>query len=96
MQSLIDFFTQTAIWNAPKNTGRVPDIAQASGDQNAYNAYRISGENVRTKDTPAQYLSEVMHYRQTGSDLSTQFFSVQNTEQLHKMIVDEFATSVSQ
>lgn len=89
MQSLIDFFTQTAIWNAPKHTGRVPDIAQAVGDREAYKAYKISGENVRTKDADALHLSEVMHYRQTGSALSTQFFSVQNTERLHNMIVEQ-------
>ena len=89
MQSLIDFFTQTAIWNAPKHTGRVPDIMEPKGDQEAYKAYRIAGENVRTKDADALHLSEVMHYRQTGSELSTQFFSVANTERLHKMIVEQ-------
>lgn len=89
MQSLIDFFTQTAIWNAPKQTGRVPDIGQAVGDQQAYKAYRISGDNVRREDVPAQYLHEVTHYRQTGSDLSTQFFSVANTEKIHSMIQQE-------
>lgn len=89
MQSLIDFFTQTAIWNAPKHTGRVPDIALAAGDQAAYKAYRVSGENIRTKDAGPQYLSEVMQYRQTGSALSTQFFSVQNTERLHQMIIEQ-------
>jgi hypothetical protein len=32
MQALSDFFTQTAIFNAPKNTGRVPDIRESKGD----------------------------------------------------------------
>lgn len=89
MQSLIDLFTQTAIWNAPKHTGRVPDIMESKGDLEAYKAYRISGENVRKQDADALHLSEVMHYRQTGSELSTQFFSVANTEKLQQMIQQE-------
>lgn len=90
MQSLLDFFTQTAIWNAPKQTGRVPDIMDAKGDQSAYQAYRTpSGPNIRTKDADANHLSEVMYYRQTGSDLSTQFFSVANTERVQQMIQQE-------
>ena len=89
MQSLIDFFTQTAIWNAPKQTGRVPDIGQSHGDQQAYKAYRISGENIRRQDVSAKDLHEVTYYRQTGSDLSTQFFSVANTERVQQMIQQE-------
>lgn len=90
MQSLLDFFTQSAIWNAPKQTGRVPDIMESKGDQSAYQAYRNpSGPNIRTKDADAKYLSEVMHYRQMGSELSTQFFSVANTENLQQMIRQE-------
>lgn len=78
MDALAAFFTGTAVWNAPKNTGRVPDIAQPKGDVGAYKAYRIAGENIRTKDLPATQMSETMHYRQSASDLNTQFFSVAN------------------
>lgn len=83
-----DFFTQTAIWNAPKNTGRVPDIASAAGDRTAYAAYRISGDNVPTKDLPTSQMSETMHYRQAASPLNTLFFSVSNVNTLQGLIRD--------
>jgi hypothetical protein len=83
-----DFFTQTAVWNAPKNTGRVPDIASAAGDRTAYAAYRISGDNVPTKDLPASQMSETMHYRQAASPLNTLFFSVSNVNALQGLIRD--------
>jgi hypothetical protein len=62
MQALADFFTQTAIFNAPKNTGRVPDIREAKGDLVAYQGYRIgSGGNVPKEDLPGTMISETMH-----------------------------------
>lgn len=81
-----DFFTKTAIWNAPKNTGRVPDIAQAAGDRVAYAAYRVSGDNVPVKNLPSSQMSETMHYRQSASPLNTLFFSVDNINNLQKRI----------
>lgn len=83
-----DFFTKTAIWNAPKNTGRVPDIAQATGDRVAYAAYRVSGDNVPVKNLPSSQMSETMHYRQSASPLNTLFFSVDNINNLQTRIRD--------
>jgi hypothetical protein len=89
MDSLSDFYTKTAIWNAPKNTGRVPDIAEGLGNETVYNAYRVSGDNVRKFDLPANRLSEVMMYRQTGSALSAPFFSTENINRVQNMIQQE-------
>ena len=89
MSTYSDFFTQTAITNAPKNTGRVPDIAQAAGDRVAYAAYRISGNNVPIKNLPATQMSETMHYRQAASPLNTLFFSIENINNLQELIKSE-------
>ena len=86
MSAYSDFFTQTAVSNAPRNTGRVPDIAQATGDRTAYAAYRVSGDNVPTKNLPATQMSETMHYRQAASPLNTLFFSVENINNLQNLI----------
>ena len=86
MSTYSDFFTQTAVWNSPKNTGRVPDIARATGDRTAYAAYRVSGDNVPTKNLPATQMSETMHYRQAASPLNTLFFSVENVNSLQAKI----------
>jgi hypothetical protein len=88
MTSYSDFFTQTAIVNAPKNNGRVPDIARAAGDEVAYDAYRISGDNIRRVDLPQSQMSETIHYRQAASPLNTVFFSVNNIETVHKLVHD--------
>jgi hypothetical protein len=88
MASYSDFFTQTAIWGAPKNTGRVPDIAKATGDRTAYAAYRISGDNVPVRNLPQSQMSETMHYRQSASPLNSLFFSVDNTNTLQTRIRD--------
>jgi hypothetical protein len=88
MQSLADFFTQTAVSDAPKNTGRVPDIALAGGNREAYNAYRISGDNVRTQDGHPSFFSETIHYRQSASPLNLLFFSVANVNKVQQLIAD--------
>lgn len=88
MQSLADFFTGTAVWNAPKNTGRIPDMT--SKQESAYRPYKIAGDNIRRTDPNPNQLQEVMHYRQSPSDLNVQFFSVSNTN----LIQDEIRYAV--
>lgn len=86
METLASFFTQTAIPDAPKNTGRVPDIGAPKGNLDAYRAYRLPENNIPSKDLPATQLHETMHYRQSAAELNTQFFSVANRNKLQDMI----------
>lgn len=61
MASFSDYFTLTAIFGAPKNTGRVPDIGLKE-DSPAFRAYHeASGNKTRCSDPPPSQQSEVMH-----------------------------------
>lgn len=88
MESFIALFTGTAIANAPKNTGRVPDIRTVPTDERAYDAYRVGVSN-RCADAPASQISELMNYRQGASPLNTRFFSVANTNLLQQQIQEQ-------
>lgn len=83
-RSLIDFYTGTAIPNAPKHTGRLP----------------LSDQEVRTSVPPAVLFSpepylvssmmkENIQYRHSNTSLNKQFFSQENIDLLQSRIQGE-------
>jgi len=87
VKSLSEFFTKTAIPNAPKHTGRLP----------------LSGEEERMSVPPAvlyapepsmvpDRVAEQMQYRHMETPLNTVFFSQANMDQLQ----DEIISAVGQ
>ena len=81
MQSLADFYTQTAIPNAPKHTGRLP----------------LSDTEFRTSVPPAvlfapepgmesSEVKERIHFRHSSTPINEQFFSQANKDSLQDRI----------
>jgi hypothetical protein len=79
--SLSDFYTQTAIPNAPKHTGRLP----------------LSDQETRLSVPPAvlfapepsmasSMVKENIQYRHTNTSLNTQFFSPENVNVIQEQI----------
>jgi hypothetical protein len=85
--SLSSFYTETAIPNAPKHTGRLP-----LSDQEA-----ASSVPPATLFAPEPYMvpnaiKEQIHYRHSATDLNTKFFSAENINYLQ----DEIRNTVRQ
>jgi hypothetical protein len=89
INSLADFFTRTAIPNAPKHTGRLP----------------LSGEEEMLSVPPAvlyapepsmvpERVAEQMQYRHMETPLNTVFFSQANMDTLHNEIIAAVSTMV--
>jgi hypothetical protein len=79
--SLSDFYTQTAIANAPKHTGRLP----LSGDEekSTLPPFRMTASEPYV--VPSR-VAEQMQYRQESTPLNTIFFSEANLENLQQEI----------
>jgi hypothetical protein len=81
--SLADFYTKTAIPNAPKHTGRLP----LSGDEEKSNLppYRLTSNEPYV--VPSR-VAEQMQYRQEATPLNTIFFSEANLNNLQSEIAN--------
>lgn len=79
--SLADYYTQTAIPNAPKHTGRLPLSDQESRLPIPPAALFAPEPYV----IPAR-IAERIHYRQTENELNTKFFSEENVDRLQREI----------
>ena len=75
--SLSDFYTQTAIANAPKHTGRLP----LSGDEerSTLPPYTLTAQEPYV--VPSR-VAEKMQYRHESTPLNSVFFSEDNIENL--------------
>lgn len=80
-QSLADFYTGTAIPNAPKHTGRLP----LSGDEekSTLPAYTLTAQEPYV--VPSR-VAEQMQYRHEATPLNTIFFSEANIDNLQREI----------
>ena len=80
-QSLSDFYTGTAIPNAPKHTGRLP----LSGDEekSTLPAYTLTAQEPYVVPTR---VAEQMQYRHESTPLNTIYFSEANLENLQGAI----------
>ena len=83
-QSLIDFYTGTAIPNAPKHTGRLPLSDQES--RMSVPAARLFAEE---PSMTSSVMKENIQYRHGNTDLNTQFFSASNVDLLQSRIQSE-------
>jgi len=81
--SLADFYTGTAIPNAPKHTGRLP----LSGDEekSTLPAYTLTAQEPYV--VPSR-VAEQMQYRHEATPLNTIYFSEANIDNLQKMIAN--------
>jgi len=79
--SLSDFYTQTAIPNAPKHTGRLP----LSGDEEKSTLPPFSLTAKEPYVVPSR-VAEQMQYRQEATPLNTVFFSEANLDSLQSEI----------
>jgi hypothetical protein len=82
-QSLADFYTGTAIPNAPKHTGRLP----LSGDEekSTLPAYTLTAQEPYV--VPSR-VAEQMQYRHESTPLNTIFFSEANIDNLQREIAN--------
>ena len=79
--SLSDFYTQTAIPNAPKHTGRLP--ASASEEKSTLPPYSLTSKEPYV--VPSR-VAEQMQYRHEATPLNTVYFSEANVENLQREI----------
>lgn len=81
MSSLSDFYTQTAIKNAPKHTGKLP-----LSDEEA--RMPVPGESLYTNDpyVVPKTIAEAIHYRHSDTPLNTVFFGRSNIDNLQEQI----------
>jgi hypothetical protein len=79
--SLSDFYTQTAIANAPKHTGRLP--LSADEEKSTLPPFRMTASEPYV--VPSR-VAEQMQYRQESTPLNTIFFSEANLENLQQEI----------
>jgi hypothetical protein len=81
MSSLSDFYTQTAIKNAPKHTGKLP-----LSDEEA--RMPVPGESLYTNDPHVvpKTVAEAIHYRHSDTPLNTVFFGQSNIDNLQGQI----------
>lgn len=89
VKSFADFFTQTAIPNAPKHNGKLP----LSGEEEKWSvpkAVLFAPEPYQVPDR----IAEQIHYRHSETPLNTLFFSQSNIEQLHSTIQSAVRTMV--
>lgn len=83
VNSLSEFYTRTAIPNAPKHTGRLP----LSGDEEKSTLPPYSMTAKEPYVVPSR-VAEQMQYRHEATPLNTVFFSEANIDNLQKMIAD--------
>jgi hypothetical protein len=79
--SLADFYTKTAIPNAPKHTGRLP-LSDQEVKTSVPAAPLFAPEPYMTPERVA----EQIQYRHSNTDLNTAFFSEQNVDRLQLQI----------
>jgi len=79
--SLSDFYTQTAIPNAPKHTGRLP--AAASEEKSTLPPFMLTANEPYV--VPSR-VAEQMQYRHESTPLNTVYFSEANVENLQREI----------
>jgi hypothetical protein len=79
--SLADFYTQTAIPNAPKHTGRLP--AAASDEKSTLPPFTLTSQEPYV--VPSR-VAEQMQYRHEATPLNTIYFSEANVENLQQEI----------
>lgn len=79
--SLSTFYTETAIPNAPKHTGRLP-LSDEEDKSSVPAAPLYAPEPFAT---PAM-IKEQIHYRHSKTDLNTAFFSPENVDRLQERI----------
>ena len=79
--SLSDFFTQTAIPNAPKHTGRLPLLASEE-NLPVPRAVLFAPEPSMVPNA----IMERIQYRHSDTDLNTRFFSQENIDYLQSQI----------
>lgn len=79
--SLSDFYTQTAIPNAPKHTGRLPAVA--SEEKSTLPPFRLTSQEPYV--VPSR-VAEQMQYRHEATPLNTTYFSEANVENLQQEI----------
>lgn len=80
-KSLADFYTQTAIPNAPKHTGRLP-----LSDQEARLSVPPAVLFAPEPSLRSGCVKENIQYRHTNTDLNTMFFSQENIDRLQREI----------
>jgi hypothetical protein len=79
--SLSDFYTQTAIPNAPKHTGRLPAVA--SEEKSTLPPFTLTSQEPYV--VPSR-VAEQMQYRHEATPLNSVFFSEDNLENLQGAI----------
>ena len=79
--SLSTFYTETAIPNAPKHTGRLP-LSDQEEKSAVPRAVLFAPEPFAT---PSAIKEQIFH-RHSKTDLNTRFFSEENVNQLHERI----------
>lgn len=79
--SLADFYTQTAIPNAPKHTGRLP-----LSDQEMRLSVPAAVLFAPEPSMASSMVKENIQYRHTNTSLNTQFFSPENVDVIQQQI----------
>ena len=82
VQSLSDFYTGTAIPNAPKHTGRLP----LSDSEEKLSIPRGTLYTTHEPMMVPTQVAEQIQYRHSNTDLNTAFFSEQNVDRLQLQI----------
>lgn len=84
VNTLSDFYTGTAIPDAPKHTGRLP----LSDSEEKLSIPRTSMYADEAPILEAALMSEQMHYRHVNTPLNTVFFSQSNLDNLQQQLQD--------
>lgn len=83
VNTLADFYTKTAIPDAPKHTGRLP-----LSDQEAHMTVPPAVLFAPEPGLESSVVQERIHYRHTATDVNTAFFSQENVDLLQERIRD--------
>jgi hypothetical protein len=81
VNTLADFYTRTAIPNAPKHTGRLP-----LSDQEARMTVPPAVLFAPEPGLESSVIQERIHYRHSATDVNTAFFSQENVDFLQERI----------
>jgi hypothetical protein len=87
--SLADFYTQTAIPNAPKHTGRLP-LSDQEARMTVPRAVLFAPEPSMSSGC----VKENIQYKHTNTSLNIQFFSPENQERIQRMIQGQVAQMI--
>jgi hypothetical protein len=79
--TLADFYTKTAIPNAPKHTGRLP-----LSDQETKLSVPAAPLFAPEPYMVPERVAEQIHYRHTNTDLNSRFFSEENVDRIQLQI----------